>query len=384
MKTQYLIDQFMKSKRRHVRSEERYDQVFKGFSTLYPDLPITPFEINDWLSTIGKSDSNRATHYAIVRALYKFGNEVLEVPDPFKKLHSPKIRHTERKVWTAEELTKILSTAKPGRDLTLCLAFLDSTCRVGAFGKHETTPGNWYPGINIKDLTDNGFRVSDDKTGTRHYRCLPEILDLMRQLADKDGYIFTSRTGRVMTSKDLSKLVTRIVISAGITGKKLGPHSFRHLGGSLIAKATRSALAVKAILGHDEIETSMKYIHDAEQDIAQELSPLKLAGQSMDKIRKKQNMIQQRLLISDGSEPISTALVSTDEIPIEIIEGTVDLSEELFPDIPKTLEKVHVNINRKQMIAIRKALVYHAKHAPIDGTTAELSAMMKKWLSRVK
>ena len=39
-----------------------------------------------------------------------------------------------------------------------------------------------------------------------------------------------------MTSKYLSKIITHVVKSAGITGKKLGPHSFRHLGGSLIAR----------------------------------------------------------------------------------------------------------------------------------------------------
>jgi len=104
----------------------------------------------------------------------------------------------------------------------------------------------------------------------------------------------------------------------------------------------------------------------------------------MDKIRNKQNITKQHLLLSDGSESTSTALVPIEETPIETVEGTVDLSEELFPQIPETLEKVHVNINRKQMIAIRKALVYNAKYAPIDGTTAELSAMMKKWLSRSK
>ena len=65
--------------------------------------------------------------------------------------------------------------------------FIHSTCRIGALGMHETTPGNFYLGLNIKDLTNNGFTCSDDKTGTRHYRCLPQIIDLMRNLANPKG-----------------------------------------------------------------------------------------------------------------------------------------------------------------------------------------------------
>jgi integrase len=383
LKTQYVIDAFFKNKRRHVRTTERYLQIFRSFSEKYPELPLTPFEINEWLSTINGSSSNLATHYAVIRALYKFGFEMLDIPDPFKKLHSPKVEHKERHIWTAEELTKILSSAKPGRDLILCLAFLDSTCRVGAFGKHETTPGNFYPGINISNLSNDSFTVSDEKTGERRYRCLPEILNLMRQIANKDGFIFTSRTGRVMTSKDLSKLVTRIVKAAGITGKKLGPHSFRHLGGSLIAKATRSALAVKAILGHDEIETSMKYIHDAENDIQQEISPLKLAGQSLERVRQQQQTAQQHLALTDGIQTTSTDLTLS-ETPIEHVEAQPDLTEELFPMVRDDIKAIRPALHSKDLILIRKVFIYYSKYAPINGDTAKLSGLMRNWLSKLK
>jgi hypothetical protein len=72
--------------------------------------------------------------------------------------------------------------------------------------------------------------------------------------------------------------VTRILKRAGLTGEKLGAHTFRHTAASLVARSSKSALVVKAILQHDDIRASQGYIHDVEDSIQQEISPLQLAG----------------------------------------------------------------------------------------------------------
>jgi integrase/recombinase XerD len=368
MKSQYLWDKFIQGKRRNAQSLDRYNEVFWSFNRKYLDVPSTPLEINEWLSEIKGSDSTLYTYYTVIRAMYKFGNEILDLPDPFLKLHAPKIAKTDRRIWTPEEIIQIMNYAKPGRDRILLMVLIDSTCRIGEIGYHELTPGKFFPGLNVSDLGKDYF-VSIGKTGKRKYRCQPELIEAMQNMANQSGYIFTTSQGKVMTSHYLAKLVTKICKGAGITGTKIGAHTFRHTSGTLVAKHTRSALAVKALLQHDKIDTSMLYIHNAEDDIQQEISPLAL---TMEQCAKP----NQLLMLEGPSSSDSTEIT-------EVVEGIPDLTEELFPKIPADIV-IHSRLKTSDLELIRRAFVTHARHSPEYGDAGNLSALLKRMIRLVK
>jgi circadian clock protein KaiC len=75
------------------------------------------------------------------------------------------------------------------------------------------------PGLNVSNLNHNSFTCTS-KTGERKYRCQPALINAMRDLADQNGFIFTTSTGQVMTSHYLAKHVTLICKQAGITERK--------------------------------------------------------------------------------------------------------------------------------------------------------------------
>jgi hypothetical protein len=174
-----------------------------------------------------------------------------------------------------------------------------------------------------------------------------------------------------------------LVIRAGITGNKLGPHSFRHSAASLIAKKTGSVLSVMSLLQQTETKSAMVYIHDAQDELKHQISPLEILGEQI--IGKPREAIQPKMLVSDNSEK-STALVpfNPDEIPVEKVEGIIDLSEELFPEIPEEIKDrpLHPTLTHKRLIALRKACVYYAKHAPLDGLTRQLSQIFKDFFRK--
>jgi site-specific recombinase XerD len=99
---------------------------------------------------------------------------------------------------------------------------------------------------------------------------------MLKSIANPEGFIFCTRAGKTFSSHALAKLVTKIVKCAGITEKKLGAYIYHHTSASLVARETRSALVVKALLNHDKIETSELYTHNVESELAQEISPLDL------------------------------------------------------------------------------------------------------------
>ena len=103
--------------------------------------------------------------------------------------------------------------------------------------------------------------------------------------------------------------VRRVIKEAGIMGSKLGPHALRHSGASLVAQETGSALAVKALLQHDKIDTSMECIHDAEDVIQQRISPFRLIAEKM--IGAMPEMKQLAMVSDNGSD-----LVEGEEVDV--------------------------------------------------------------------
>ena len=100
---------------------------------------------------------------------------------------------------------------------------------------------------------------------------------------------------------------------------------------------------------------------------------------------KPKEPIQPKMLVENTSEN-STALVpfNPSETPLEKVEGIVDLSEELFPEIPEDVQTrpLHPTLTYKRLKALRKACVYYAKTAPLDGLTGELSQIFKDFFRK--
>ena len=145
---------------------------------------------------------------------------------------------------------------------------IDSACRIGELA-----------GVTSGDVGD-GYILLIGKTGQRRYRLAQVFCDRMRKFAEGGQPVFPDKyhPGRSASVAALSQRVRFIIKKAGVSGKKLGPHTIRHTSASLVASEKGSALMVKAILQHDDIETSMEYIHDVEDKLQQEVSPLQLLG----------------------------------------------------------------------------------------------------------
>ena len=141
--------------------------------------------------------------------------------------------------------------------------------------------------------------------------------------------------------------------------------------GSLIAIETKSAFAVKAVLGHDDIGTSMQYIHDAEQSVAQGVDTLGLAGSNV--FAEAVKVHQKPLLLDDG-----TLVVSDDTVIIE-----QDLTGDLFPDIADGT-KVRPLLKDTDLRLMRKVMVEFARANKGTREMYEAKALLERMLRKVK
>lgn len=173
-----------------------------------------------------------------------------------------------------------------------------------------------------------------------------------------------------LSDKALSMRIIRICRRAGLKGEKLGPHTLRHSSASLVAEETKNVMAVKAFLQHDNIQTSMIYIHDVEEEIQKSISPLKLVA---DKVTES-GMYEQKQL------PMKADLAVA-----EVIEdsGIDEIVGDMFPEIGEDVA-VRPLLKTEDLVLIRKGFVELAVKGRYSGDVGKARELMKRMLRRVK
>jgi len=277
-----------------------------------------------------------------------------EMKNACKGLGAPKVQKRKRRYFKAEEIVRILQACKSDYDVALIMTLVDSGCRVGGL-------------TNLKgsDVGDGWLNVKE-KTGQRRYRLDIRICEALRRLAGSDdGLVFG------LSSNALSMRVIRICKRAGLKGEKLGPHTLRHSSASLVAEETKNVMAVKAFLQHDNIQTSMIYVHDVEEEILKGISPLKLVA---DRINDSEIFTQKQLPMK-GSE---------DGGEIVVVDDGVDaLLVEMFPEIGEGVV-IRPLLKTEDLILIRKSFMEMAGRERYSGDAGRARELLKRMLRRVR
>jgi hypothetical protein len=108
----------------------------------------------------------------------------------------------------------------------------------------------------------------------------------------------------------------------------------------------------------------MLYIHEVEEQVAQETSPLKLVADSITQSGKHSDNVKQSLMLTNGK----TAIVPTNEQPSSIDE----IITSAFSEVPQDLIKVRPLFSKDNLELIRRALICLCQYGEIltDGTEA--------------
>jgi integrase len=350
------------------------ENTFRQLSVKSQELPVTAFEVNEYLASLQLADITRHLHRRHIVSLYKFLINQMDYPDFLKKIIKIKVEKTKRRYLNPIELAKVFQACKTPVEKVLFFIFIDSPCREGELGRHPTKTGE-YPGLRVEMITENTLDV-EGKTGKHSYRLHPQVREMLLSIASSNGQVFTtSYSPDGMTAKAIQNMMREVFIRSGIGGNKLAPHTLRHSAASLIAKSTHSVLDVMAVLQQSETKTAMGYIHDAEEELKHKISPLQILGDTFAKPKPENH--QELLAIDAPSDTTALVPYNPSNQEVEKVDATVDLSEELFPVITETQKPIRAVLTIKRLSVMRKAFVYYAKNAPLDGTTGELSQMMK-------
>ncbi len=341
MKTLEVLDRVLKGKRMAEGTKTNFRYALTALAEYSEEWPENRVVINEWLTSIvGKADITVRTMYKVGRSAGEFMRINYDMKNPFEGADVPHVRKKRRRYYTGDEFMRLVGMAKSDKDKCLVLGLMDSTARIGEF-----------EGLRGKDVKD-GFILVQGKTGQRKYRLDRKLCEMFKVMAGSDkGYVFSNPDGSKMRANTMTTRIRRMAIKAGLGSIKAGAHTLRHSAGSLVARYTRSDIAVKALLQHDNVTTSMGYVHDVDDEIQQEISPLRLAMRSY----KEGEESQARLLMEGGKAKDG-----------ELVEVVGEVEDDGLEDLLKGVEgDIHVrpSLDKDDIALIRNAFILYGRDA---------------------
>jgi integrase len=127
--------------------------------------------------------------------------------------------------------------------------------------------------LKVDDIAPNGYAVDratvrQKKTGRPVKFELTEatrqaVDDYVKATGKKLGhYLFTGRRGssRSLTTRQYARLLGEWITSIGLDSHLLGMHSLRRTKATLIYRRTGNLRAVQLLLGHTNIESTVRYV----------------------------------------------------------------------------------------------------------------------------
>lgn len=209
-----------------------------------------------------RKDLRRGLHTFLGWCLrvHSVANLLDEIPPPAAKKKLPR-------VLTVAELRIVIGACVDARESAMIALVMDTGLRLG-----EITS------LTKRDVGTDHLRVRG-KIGDRQVPVSAPVRDLLLALGD-GNHIWIGKTGP-LTINGVQSLFIRLFKRSGLTGPKLGPHVLRHTFGTFYVRAGGSVSVLQLILGHEELSTTMIYVHLAGSDVAAdhaEHSPIRSLG----------------------------------------------------------------------------------------------------------
>ena len=90
-----------------------------------------------------------------------------------------------------------------------------------------------------------------------------------RQVDDigRVDYVFSTQKGKRLNPRDIRQMVYTYAEKAGIKGKEVSPHIFRHTFASDLLRSTNNLRKVQKALGHSDISTTQIYTHIVDEEL---------------------------------------------------------------------------------------------------------------------
>lgn len=188
-----------------------------------------------------------------------------------KRFKTVKVPIDNVEAFTPEEVKKIIGVIDESsytnyRSKVIIFTLLDSLVRVGELIEIKRQ------NVNLKNRT---IHLEANETKTREARTVPISIKTAKLIDEyitettefNSEYLFVSYEGEKLTESTIRGNISDLGKIAGITNKRVSPHTFRHTGALFYILNGGDAFSLQKILGHSHMNMVRRYIQMSNIDV---------------------------------------------------------------------------------------------------------------------
>ena len=262
---------------------------------------ITKHDIFDFLDHARSADNGPKARARKLSALKGFFNymctQVNRLPaNPTENVSLGSPARALPKYLTRDEVVTLLSNIQSDfyeRDYCILTLFLNCGMRLAELVT-----------IDMGDFRDDTIRIVGKGSKERLVYLNDACLDALQRykkvrtslpnLVDRDALFVSKRTGKRLSARRIEQIVARCLQSAGLSGRGFSPHKLRHTAATLMYQGGVDRLALKEILGHENVSTTQIYTHINREQLKKAVAASPLATQKY---------VEQKPSASDAPDP---------------------------------------------------------------------------------
>lgn len=257
-----LLDTWISALKVEGRSPKTIEAYTYLVNRLLKDLQvpirsITVYHLRNWLTKEkerGISDNTLKGNREVFSSMFGWlWREGLIDKNPVTNIGAIKVQKKVREPYTDIELDQLKFACMSQRDLAIVTFLLATGCRVGEVVNIDKKDINFH--INEVTVLGKGNKERvvffDDVTAMHLKRYI-------RSRKDDNPCLFCSIRGTRLTDNGIRAMLKVLAEKAGV--KNVHPHKFRRTLATMLIKHGMPIQEVAAILGHEKLDTTMKYV----------------------------------------------------------------------------------------------------------------------------
>lgn len=260
---------------------------------------VDPTDITAWFTYLrktpgshGKQRTERTvqTYARSARAFFYWllRRECIET-NPFNQLNFPQVGRPLVQTITDEEFERLLHACVPhcdvmrphvermiARNRAILWILYDSGIRVSELTNLRVGDLDRKHGlILVRGKGSKERRIALGQNCLRHLlsyldRYRPDDKEIAQWIGRKEDHLFLSETCQPLTKNGVTLLFKRLKERAGITGKRISPHIFRHTFAIRYLILGNDPFSLQQLLGHEDMTCVKNYMHMNDQTIQEQ------------------------------------------------------------------------------------------------------------------
>jgi integrase len=229
--------------------------------------------VEKWIGDLVKkglaASSIRIFYRVLSCALKRAVKKKLILFNPCEDVALPRIQEEEMQIFDVKQAKILLASLKGHQHEALVRLVLTTGIRKGElqalrWEDIDLEEGTLKIRRNVVFIPKQGYHENEPKSkaGRRTIPLVSETINALKtyyEQSEKEGLVFRGRGGSYFSPDGISKAWRQILEDAGLPHIRF--HDLRHTAATLLLRAGASLKSVQKILGHANIQTTMRYIH---------------------------------------------------------------------------------------------------------------------------